>query len=51
LRYEAYCLTNLKRGLSDLKFDILKKLGKPTTEDIYIEIWFNNDGTIENWTY
>lgn len=45
-----YCLKTITKGLKKLKFDILKILGKPIEEDIYLEIWFNNDGTIENWT-
>lgn len=45
-----YCIRNLKRGLKGLKFDILKRMGSPVEENIYIEIWFEDDGTIENWT-
>lgn len=45
-----YCIRTLTKGLKNLKFDIVKNLGKPIEEDIYIEIWFNDDGTIENWT-
>lgn len=45
-----YCVRTLTRGLKKLKFDIVKSSGKPIEEDVYIEIWFNNDGTIENWT-
>ena len=40
----------MKKVLKKLKFDILKDKGIPIAEDIYIEIWFNDDGTIENWT-
>lgn len=45
-----YCIKTLTRGLKSLKFDIVKNSGKSIEEDIYIEIWFNDDGTIENWT-
>ena len=45
-----YCIRTLMKGLKKLKFDIVKKLGQSIEEDIYIEIWFNDDGTIENWT-
>lgn len=45
-----YCLRTLKRKLKGLKFDILCRFGKPVEENVYIEIWFNEDGAIENWT-
>ena len=45
-----YCINKMKKVLKKLKFDILKDKGIPIAEDIYIEIWFNDDGTIENWT-
>jgi len=45
-----YCIRTLTNGLKNLKFDIVKYSGKPIEEDIYIEIWCNDDGTIENWT-
>ena len=45
-----YCIRSMKKALSKLQFDILKRNGKPIYEKIYIEIWFNDDGTIENWT-
>lgn len=44
-----YCLETLTRGLSKLKFDIVKKSGQAIEENIDIKIWINNDGTIENW--
>ena len=45
-----YCIRKLKKGLKDLRFDVIRKMGRPIAEDIYIEIWFEDDGTIENWT-
>ena len=45
-----FCIRKLKRGLKELRFDILKRKGQPIEEDIYVEIWFEDDGTIENWT-
>ena len=45
-----FCIQSIKKALSKLQFDILKRKGKPTKEKVFIEIWFNDDGTIENWT-
>lgn len=45
-----HCINSLKKALKDLRFDILKRRGKPIDEIIYIELWFEEDGTIENWT-
>jgi len=33
-----YCLKTVLKGLKDLKFDILKKKGKPIEESVYLEI-------------
>ncbi len=41
-----YCIKSLKRALSELQFDILKRKGEPTDESVYLDIWFNEDGTI-----
>jgi hypothetical protein len=38
-------------ALKTLKFDIIKDKGKPMSEDIYIEIWIEDNGKIENWTH
>ena len=46
-----YCIRTIKRGLQGLKFDILKRNGKPIEESIQIEIWMEDDGKLENWTY
>ncbi|WP_406684365.1 hypothetical protein N1F78_01140 [Seonamhaeicola sp. MEBiC1930] len=45
-----YCIKSVKKALSKLQFDILKRKGEPIYEKVYIEIWFNENGTIENWT-
>ncbi len=45
-----YCVKSIKRALKDLQFDIIKRKGLPIEDRINIEIWFNEDGTIENWT-
>jgi len=46
-----HCIRSMKKALKGLKFDIIKRRGKPIEEYVYIEIWFNNDGSIENWNY
>lgn len=45
-----HCIKSVKKSLSDLQFDIIKRKGEPIKEKIFIEIWFKEDGTIENWT-
>jgi len=45
-----YCLNNMRNALNKLKFDIIKDKGQPISEDIYIEIWFEDKKKIENWT-
>lgn len=47
-----YCINSVFSSLKKLQFDILKDKGKPISEDIYIEIWFDEKkGKIENWTH
>lgn len=47
-----YCINTIFNSLSKLQFDIIKDKGKPISEDIYIEIWFDEKkGKIENWTH
>jgi len=46
-----HCTRSIKKALRGLKFDIIKRKGQPIEEYVRIEIWFKNDGTIENWTY
>lgn len=45
-----YCINNVFKALRNLKFDIIKDKGKPISEDVYFEIWFDNRRKIENWT-
>ena len=45
-----YCIKNMLNALKKLRFDIIKDKGKPISEVIYIEIWFEENGKIENWT-
>ncbi|TMI90416.1 MAG: hypothetical protein E6H06_17480 [Bacteroidetes bacterium] len=47
-----YCVNAILNSLKKLKFDIIKDKGNPISEDIYIEIWFDEKkGKIENWTH
>lgn len=46
-----HCIISMKKALSNLQFDIIKRKGKPMEENIFLEIWFEDDGVIENWTY
>lgn len=45
-----FCIKKILLTLKDLKFDIIKDKGQPISEDIYIEIWIEDNGKIENWT-
>lgn len=45
-----YCIRTVSKGLKKLKFDIIKQNGKKVSEDVFIEIWFEDTGQIENWT-
>lgn len=45
-----FCIDKMMTALKDLKFDIIKDRGKPISEDIYIEIFVEDNGKIENWT-
>ena len=46
----SYCINNVLKALSKLKFDIIKDKGKPIIENVYFEIWFDSKTKIENWT-
>jgi hypothetical protein len=46
-----FCLSKMYNSLKTLKFDIIKNKGVPIAEDIYIEIWVEDNGKLENWTY
>ena len=45
-----FCIDKIMTALKDLKFDIIMDKGKPISEDIYIEIWIEDNGRIKNWT-
>ena len=45
-----YCISKVRNALTGLQFDILKDKGKPISEDIYIEIWQEKNGKLEDWT-
>lgn len=45
-----FCVNKVYNALKTLKFDIIKDKGKPIAEDIYIEIWVEDNGKLENWT-
>jgi len=42
-----HCIKSIKKSLSNLQFDILKRKGEPIEEKVSLEMWFNKDGTIE----
>jgi len=47
-----YCINTIFSALKKLEFDLIKDKGKPISEDVYIEIWFDEKkGKIENWTH
>lgn len=45
-----FCINKLFNALKSLKFDIIKDMGKPIAEDVYIEIWVEDNGKLGNWT-
>ena len=45
-----YCISKVRNSLTGLQFDILKDKGKPISEDIYIEIWQEKNGKLEDWS-
>jgi hypothetical protein len=45
-----YCIRTIRKGLKHLKFDILKMNGQSIEEDVYLEIWMEENGKLENWT-
>lgn len=46
-----FCIEKIFNSLKSLKFDIIKDKGKPISEDIYIHIWQEENGKLENWTH
>jgi hypothetical protein len=47
---ENYCVNKVYNALKDLKFDVIKDKGMPIMEEIFIEIWQEDNGRIKNWT-
>lgn len=45
-----FCISKVYNTLKSLKFDIIKDKGKPIAEEIYIEIWVEDNRKLENWT-
>jgi hypothetical protein len=46
-----FCINKVFNALKSLRFDIIKDKGKPIAEEIYIEIWVEDNGKLENWTH
>jgi hypothetical protein len=44
-----HCIRSIKKTLRSLKFDIVKRKGKPIEEYIRLYLWFKDDGSIEVW--
>lgn len=44
-----FCINTVQRLLEPLRFDILQDKGRPIAEDVYVEIWVNDRGKLENW--
>ncbi|WP_299116599.1 hypothetical protein [uncultured Winogradskyella sp.] len=45
-----YCLKTVRKGLKDLKFDILKMDGVSIEESYYVEIWIIDNGKLDEWS-
>ena len=45
-----YCTGTMLKALKSLRFDVIKNKGTPISEDVYLEIWVEDNGKIENWT-
>ena len=46
----SYCINTILKALKSLKFDVIKDKGKPISEDVYLEIWVEDNGKVENRT-
>lgn len=44
------CKSEMLAVLRKLKFDIIKDRGKPMEELVYLEIWVDANGKVEDWT-
>ena len=45
-----YCTNTMLGALKSLRFDIIKNKGKPISEDVFLEIWVEDNGRVKNWT-
>ena len=43
-----YCIKKVENNLKKLRFDIIKDKGKPISENIYIDIWVEENGKLRN---
>lgn len=46
-----YCMKTIKSSVRNLQFDLVKSSGRNIEEVIWLEIWVNDDGTVENWNF
>lgn len=46
-----HCIKTIKNAVKNMQFDLIRIKGKNIEEIIWLEIWENEDGTIENWNY
>ena len=46
----SYCVRTISKALKNLRFDVLRVEGKSVEEEVYLEIWIEEDGKLENWT-
>lgn len=47
----SYCTNAVFEALKNLKFDIIKDKGKSLPEDVYLKIWVEDNGKVQNWTH
>lgn len=45
-----YCVNAVFKKLRGLKLDVMKRNNKPIEEKIYLEIWVEDNGKLEDWT-
>ena len=46
-----YCMKTIKSSVRNLQFDLVKGSGRNIEEVVWLEIWVNDDGTVENWNF
>lgn len=47
----SYCTNKVFEALKNLNFDIINDKGRSLPEDVYMEIWVEDNGKVENWTH